>query len=206
MKCARCETSIIEGEEREHLGRILCEDCYMDTLSPAKTCDPWAVHSAKSFGKNLGGKFELTELQRKILEILKETGGAPPEHLVERLNISPMDLEREIAALRHMEKVRGELRAARNTSGCGSNRHLCLMKVPLLYSSKATFSSAWVFITMGPRQATGSPMGFPEISRNRTGSSPALTATWSPSEKRIRLSAGCRFCFLIAEPAAAFEN
>ncbi len=85
----------------------------MDTLSPAKTCDPWAVHSAKSFGKNLDGKFELTELQRKILEILKETGGAPPEHLIERLNISPMDLEREIAALRHMEKVRGELRAGK---------------------------------------------------------------------------------------------
>ena len=61
------------------------------------------------------------------------------------------------------------------------------MKVPLLYSSKATFSSACVFITMGPRQATGSPMGFPETSRNRTDSSPALTATWSPSEKRIRL-------------------
>ena len=113
MKCARCEASIIEGEEREHLGRALCEDCYMDTLSPAKTCDPWAVHSAKSFGKNLGGKFELTELQRKIMEILQETGGALPEHLVERLNISPMDLEREIATLRHMEKVRGELREGR---------------------------------------------------------------------------------------------
>ncbi|MBI5579670.1 MAG: hypothetical protein HY895_11000 [Deltaproteobacteria bacterium] len=113
MKCARCEASIIEGEERKHLGRTLCEDCYMDALSPAKTCDPWAVHSAKSFGKNLGGKFELTGLQRKILGILEETGGAPPEQLVERLNIPPMDLEREIAALRHMEKVRGELRSGR---------------------------------------------------------------------------------------------
>jgi hypothetical protein len=61
------------------------------------------------------------------------------------------------------------------------------MKVPLLYSSKATFNSACVFITMGPRQATGSPMGFPEINRNWTGSSSALAATWSPSEKRIRL-------------------
>jgi len=113
MKCARCEASIPEGEEREHLGRALCEDCYIDALSPAKTCDPWAVHSAKSFGKHLGGKFELTELQQKILEILKETDGAPSEHLVERLNISPMDLEREIAALRHMEKVRGELRTGK---------------------------------------------------------------------------------------------
>jgi predicted HTH transcriptional regulator len=85
----------------------------MDTLSPAKACDPWAVHSAKSLIKNLGGKFELTELQRKILEILKETGGAPPEQLIERLNISPMDLEREIATLRHMEKVRAELRGGK---------------------------------------------------------------------------------------------
>jgi len=110
MKCARCETLIPDGEEREHLGRMLCEDCYMDALSPAKTCDPWAVHSAKTFGRERGGRFELTELQKKILEILKETGGARPEHLVERLNISPMDLEREIAALRHMEKVCGELR------------------------------------------------------------------------------------------------
>lgn len=110
MKCARCETSISDGEEREHLGRMLCEDCYMDALSPAKACDPWAVHSARSFGKERGGRFELTELQKKILEILQETGGVPPGHLVERLNISPMDLEREIAALRHMEKVRGELR------------------------------------------------------------------------------------------------
>jgi predicted HTH transcriptional regulator len=110
MKCARCEASISEGEGREHLGRTLCEDCYMDALSPAKTCDPWAVHSAKTFGKELGGKFTLTEIQERILEILEETGGAPSEHLVERLNISPMDLEREIATLRHMEKVRGELR------------------------------------------------------------------------------------------------
>jgi hypothetical protein len=110
MKCARCETAIAAGEEREHLGRFLCEDCYMDALSPARACDPWAVHSAKSFGKELGGRFDLTELQRKILQILQETGGVSPEHLVERLNLSPMDLEREIAALRHMEKVRGELR------------------------------------------------------------------------------------------------
>ena len=113
MECERCKDTIESGEEREFAGRVLCEDCYMDTLSPAKTCDPWAVHSAKSFGREQGGVFELTERQRRILEILKETGGAPPAHLIERLNISPMDLEREIAALRHMEKVRGELREGR---------------------------------------------------------------------------------------------
>jgi hypothetical protein len=118
MKCAHCGELIPQGEEREHLGRMLCEDCYMDVLSPARACDPWAVHSAKSFGKELGGRFELTVRQCRILEILKETGGAPFEQLIERLNISPPELEREIAALRHMEKVRGELRLGK--------RYLCL--------------------------------------------------------------------------------
>ena len=58
---------------------------------------------------------------------------------------------------------------------------LCLMKVPLRYSSKAILNSSCVFITMGPYQATGSPMGLPETSRNRSGSSLALMSMTSPS-------------------------
>jgi hypothetical protein len=42
--------------------------------------------------------------------MLKETGGAEPRIISERLQIKPTDLEREIATLRHMEKVRGEMR------------------------------------------------------------------------------------------------
>ena len=38
----------------------------------------------------------------------------------------------------------------------------CLTNVPLLYSSKAVRSSSSVFITMGPYQATGSPIGRPD--------------------------------------------
>ena len=113
MGCARCGTSIAEGEWREHLGRMLCEDCYMDALSPAKTCDPWAVHSAKNLGRTLAGGFELTEVQQRILAVLEETGGISPEQLAERLRLTPADLERHVAALRHMEKVRGELREGR---------------------------------------------------------------------------------------------
>lgn len=110
MKCEKCGDAIETGEDREHHGRILCEDCYMDALSPARACDPWAVHSAKSF-TNKGGKGpEVNPIQARILDILKETGGVEPRVLVERLSIKPSDLEREIAALRHMEKVRGELR------------------------------------------------------------------------------------------------
>jgi hypothetical protein len=44
------------------------------------------------------------------LLILKETGGAEPAAIADRLQIKPADLEREVAALRHMEKLRGELR------------------------------------------------------------------------------------------------
>lgn len=113
MTCERCGRSTLEGDTREHLGRLLCEDCYMDALSPARTCDPWAVHSAKSFGRNFPGSSELTELQQRLLTVLNETGGATPEELMEGLNLAPADLEREIAALRHMEKVRGELRSGK---------------------------------------------------------------------------------------------
>jgi hypothetical protein len=41
-----------------------------------------------------------------------------------------------------------------------------LINVPSRYSRKAVSSSAWVFMTMGPRQATGSFNGFPVNSKN----------------------------------------
>ena len=110
MKCDRCGEKIPAGEEMDHYGQILCEDCYMQALSPAKACDPWAVHSAKSFMKQSGTAPDLTGIQTRIIEILRETGGVEPGILVERLDVKPTDLEREIATLRHMEKVRGELK------------------------------------------------------------------------------------------------
>jgi len=110
MDCTKCGDPIEKGEERNFHGQVLCEDCYMDALSPARTCDPWAVHSAKSFMKEAIKNPPLNRVQSRVLEILKETGGIEPKVLVERLRIKSTDLEREIAALRHMEKLRGELR------------------------------------------------------------------------------------------------
>jgi hypothetical protein len=110
MTCEKCGDAIEKGEQRELHGQILCEDCYMDALSPPRSCDPWAVHSAKSFMKEGGKDPGLNPTQVKILEILSESGGVEPKILVERLQIKPSDLEREIASLRHMEKVRGELK------------------------------------------------------------------------------------------------
>ena len=48
------------------------------------------------------------------------------------------------------------------------------MNVPLRSSLTACCSSACVFITIGPYQATGSSIGLPETSRNRMPSSPGL--------------------------------
>ena len=48
MKCEQCSQPIQEAEEREMHGLVLCEDCYIDKLTPAKACDPWAVFTAKS--------------------------------------------------------------------------------------------------------------------------------------------------------------
>jgi hypothetical protein len=110
MKCEKCSAVIEDNESHEFHGRTICEDCYIDALSPAKACDPWAVYSAKSFSTSEGEGNKITATQSKILQILKETGGAEPRIISERLQMDLSDLEREIATLRHMEKLRAERR------------------------------------------------------------------------------------------------
>lgn len=112
MKCDKCNETIEVKEKRELHGQLLCEDCYIDKLTPAKACDPWAVFAAKSFSGKDGAEV-LTGVQKKILAILKEPGGLEPQALVLESGLTPADLEREIATLRHMEKVSGELRKGR---------------------------------------------------------------------------------------------
>jgi len=106
MKCEKCGNTIINDDKYEYHGQILCEDCYMDALSPAKTCDPWAVYTAKSFSDKENC---LNETQEKILKILEETGGIEAEDLAEKLNLKLNDLQRELAALRHMEKLKAKM-------------------------------------------------------------------------------------------------
>ena len=107
MKCDRCGCQIERGGETEYMGQILCEDCYMDVLSPAKTCDPWAVYTAKSMTGDGSG---LTKMQENILGVLKETGGIELELLAKKLGIKLSDLQREIATLRHMEKIKASMK------------------------------------------------------------------------------------------------
>ena len=110
MNCDKCGTLIKENEQMEYHGQVLCEDCYMDVLSPARTCDPWAVYTAKSL---VNKDSAISETQGRILKILRETGGVEPHVLAEMLQIKLSALEREIAALRHMEKLRAQMRDGR---------------------------------------------------------------------------------------------
>ncbi len=110
MQCDRCKSVIPEGEEMELHGQVLCEDCYMDLLSPLRACDPWAVHSAKTFLKNGSSELNLSSVQQKMLEILQDEGPQERANLCEKLKIKETDLERDLATLRHMEIIRGELK------------------------------------------------------------------------------------------------
>jgi len=113
MLCERCHDVIAEGEQKELHNRILCEDCYMDLLSPPKACDPWAVYTAKSLAKQEGHELQLSALQAQILALLRKRGPMEAGDLSEALKIKETDLERELAALRHMERVRGQLKDGR---------------------------------------------------------------------------------------------
>ena len=113
MRCDQCQAEIDDGEEKDHCGRTLCEDCYMDALSPLKPCDPWAVYSATRFIEKQDKGPEFTPAQQQILRLLEKGGPLDPDQLCEKLQIEKADLEREIAMLRHMDKIRGELKEGR---------------------------------------------------------------------------------------------
>ena len=113
MNCQKCSAEIAEGEERDYFGEFLCEDCYMDKLSPPRSCDPWAAHSAKRLEQTGTDTGELNETQKRILRFLEESGETEVPAILESLGIDQAEYQRNIAPLRHMEKVRGANRDGR---------------------------------------------------------------------------------------------
>lgn len=113
MNCDRCGEQIPDGEEMGYGGQTLCEVCYMRALSPARACDPWAVRSAQTLSQIDDSFSELSEVQGKILRLLADTGGVASEVVAQRVGLSLPEVERELATLRHMEKVRGKMQAGK---------------------------------------------------------------------------------------------
>lgn len=110
LQCERCGEEIPAGDEMDHYGTMLCEECYIRALSPARACDPWAVRSAQTLSQLDDTYSTLSETQTKILQVLEETGGATPEVIAQMLELNRPELEREFATLRHMEKLRAQMR------------------------------------------------------------------------------------------------
>jgi hypothetical protein len=108
MNCARCGAGL-EGEEvREHLGQALCEDCYLEAMSPVRTCDPWAVHLARGHKEREG--LQLTSMQQRVYDLVKGRGEIPFPLAAQILGLIEDDLRREFATLRHLELLRATKR------------------------------------------------------------------------------------------------
>lgn len=108
MNCDRCSVEIPSGEEREYSSKKLCEDCYMDALSPSVGCDPWANYVAsKTMDQN--SNEQLNKLQNEILEIIKTAGEITPGKLLEQLsgNLTVQKLKNEMSTLRRMKLILG---------------------------------------------------------------------------------------------------
>ncbi len=109
VKCNRCGREVPAENSYQHLGEALCEDCYIDIRYPAKACDPWAVYSATRSRESAGleGTEGLTELQQKIYEFVKAKGKVTREEIMANFNIKEMELQTNLATLRHCELVKG---------------------------------------------------------------------------------------------------
>jgi hypothetical protein len=109
MKCERCGLDVQENEITPYQGKSLCEDCCFDLMNPPKTCDPTAVSSTLMVRRQLGqtGTEGLNDLQKRIYNLVVEKGTISREQLMQTLNLTAQEFEREFAVLRHCELLRG---------------------------------------------------------------------------------------------------
>lgn len=109
MFCQRCNAEIPVNEEVKFRGQTLCEDCYVELLEPPRSCDVAAVHAAKSARKAAGqeGTDGLTDLQKNIYNYVKTEGPVTHAQIMEQLNLSRLELDKNFAILRHCELLRG---------------------------------------------------------------------------------------------------
>jgi hypothetical protein len=73
-------------------------------MTAPKSCDPWAVHTAK---KLAGEEATLTGSQQKILDLIEKNGPLTAAEICSQLAITLDEFQRSFATLRHMELARG---------------------------------------------------------------------------------------------------
>ena len=111
MKCDICDIDLEKGEGiKWRRNKLICEDCYLDAAMPVRPCDPESVRITRNMQSLGHSTTDINQTQARILEIIEETGGVTPEVLSEQLQISLPDLQWDLAALRHMRRIKGEKR------------------------------------------------------------------------------------------------
>jgi hypothetical protein len=70
-----------------------------------KTCDPWAVHLAKSDKSRAG--VQLTPRQQKLYDLVTTRGEISIPEAMAAMHLSEENLRHEFATLRHLELLRG---------------------------------------------------------------------------------------------------
>jgi predicted transcriptional regulator len=108
MNCDRCGDEIPAGEAHEHAGQNLCDDCYMDVMTPQTGCDPWAVYTATRLRDQ---EPTLTRTQEIIVGLVQDGGRASMSEVLEATGLDEAGLRRELVTLRHMELVGFERRS-----------------------------------------------------------------------------------------------
>ena len=80
----------------------------MYLLNPPRSCDPTAVTTAVSARRQArqSGMEGLTDVQRRILEIIGDKGKVTRDELNEALELPATEIERQLAVLRHCELIR----------------------------------------------------------------------------------------------------
>jgi len=104
--CDQCRQACDEADLRDLAGNKICEDCFIDGIEITRTCDPWAVHSAKNTLASQGGP-QLTPFQQQVYDLVREMRQISPAAAAARLGITESELRREFATLRHLELLRG---------------------------------------------------------------------------------------------------
>lgn len=112
MICGICAAALAEDNVYEHVGRILCDDCYIDAVAAPKTCDPWAVYAAT---RTVSKGESLTSDQKRILAVITGKGPLTLEQICRELTLNERDFRTNFSTLRHMElaqacKKEGQIR------------------------------------------------------------------------------------------------
>lgn len=104
-QCSKCQVECNVADLRDSAGQRVCEDCYIENVQLSKTCDPWAVHSAKNTLAQQG--LRLTPEQEKLLAVVKAEKEISFPEAARRLGTTEKQVEEDFTVLRHMELLRG---------------------------------------------------------------------------------------------------